>query len=106
MLVRITCQPGMRPAMLEILNSYADGLQEEPGTEIFVVSLDPDDESIVWLYEMFKDDEAQNAHRASTGFADMMASMPELMNGPPAVLQMEPLRMAMHETVLTEDWAF
>ncbi len=106
MLVRITCQPGMRPAMLEILNSYADGLQEEPGTEIFVVSLDPDDESIVWLYEMFKDDEAQNAHRASTGFADMMASMPELMNGPPAVLQMEPLRMAMQETVLTEDWAF
>jgi quinol monooxygenase YgiN len=106
LLVRLTCQEGMRPAMLEVLNTYADGLVEEPGTEMFVVSLDPDDESIVWLYELFKDVDAENAHRSSSGFADMMSSMPEFLNGPPAVLRMEPLRMAMQETVLSEDWAF
>ena len=106
LLVRLTCQEGMRPAMLEILNTYADGLDEEPGTEMFVVSLDPDDESIVWLYEIFKDTEAEEAHRSSAGFARMMATMPEFLDGPPAVLRMEPLRMAMQETVLAEDWAF
>jgi quinol monooxygenase YgiN len=106
LLVRLTCQEGLRPAMLEMLNTYADGLDEEPGTEMFVVSLDPDDENIVWLYEIFKDTEAEEAHRASSGFARMMSSMPELLDGPPAVLRMEPLRMAMQETVLAEDWAF
>lgn len=106
LLVRLTCMEGMRPAMLEILNTYADGLDEEPGTEMFVVSLDPDDESIVWLYEIFKDVDAENAHRSSSGFADMMSAMPEFLNGSPAVLRMEPLRMAMQETVLSEDWAF
>ncbi len=106
LLVRLTCQEGMRPAMLEVLNTYADGLEEEPGTEMFVVSLDPDDATIVWLYEVFKDEDAEEAHRASGGFARMMGTMPEFLSAPPAVLRMEPLRMVMHETVLAEDWAF
>ncbi|MBI1351838.1 MAG: hypothetical protein GC156_12050 [Actinomycetales bacterium] len=106
MLVRLTCKEGMRPSMLEILNTYADGLEEEPGTEMFVVSLDPDDVNLVWLFEVFKDDEAEEAHRASQGFAQMMGTMPEFLEGPPAVLRMEPLRMVLQETVLSEDWAF
>jgi quinol monooxygenase YgiN len=91
--------------MLDMLNTYADGLAEEPGTEVFVVSLDADDESIVWLYEIFQDDDAENAHRASGGFAKMMSQMPELLAGPPAVLRMEPLRLALQEDVLVEDWS-
>ena len=106
MLVRLTCDKGMRPAMLDMLNTYADGLAEEPGTEMFVVSLDADDDSIVWLYEIFKDEEAENAPRASAGFATMMSRMPEFIAGPPAVLRMEPLRMALQEGVLAEDWSF
>lgn len=106
MLVRLTCEQGMRAAMLDMLNTYADGLAEEPGTEMFVVSLDADDESIVWLYEIFKDEDAENAHRSSAGFARMMTEMPQFLSGPPAVLRMEPLRMAMQEGVLAEDWSF
>lgn len=106
MLVRITVKDGMRPAMLELLNTYTDGLAEEPGTEVFVVSLDPESVNTVWLYEMFRDDEAQNAHRASDGFAVLMAAMPPLLEGPPAVLRMDPLRMSMQENVFAEDWSF
>jgi len=105
-LVRLTCQDGMRAAMLDVVNTYADGLAEEPGTEVFVVSLDAENSSIVWLYEMFKDDDAENAHRASAGFARMMSTMPDLLASPPAILRMEPLRMAMQEGVLAEDWSF
>jgi quinol monooxygenase YgiN len=106
LLVRLTCHEGMRMAMLDMLNTYADGLQEEPGTEIFTVSLDPDDETIVWLYEVFRDLDAENAHRSSEGFAQMMTTMGELVSAPPAVLRMEPLRMVMQESVLAEDWSF
>ena len=34
----------------------------------------------------------------------MMSQMPDLLAAPPAVLRMEPLRMAMQEDVLAEDW--
>ncbi len=106
LLVRLTCKEGMRPSMLEVLNTYADGLEEEPGTEMFLLSLDPDDGNLVWLYEVFKDEDAEEAHRGSQGFARMMSTMPEYLEGPPAVLRMEPLRMVLQETVLAEDWAF
>ena len=105
LLVRLTCQEGLRPVLLDLLNTYADGLAEEPGTELYVVSLDPDDETIVWLYEIFKDEDAENAHRASSGFVTLMQSLPEVLGGQPAVLRMDPLRMALQEDVLTEDWS-
>ena len=92
--------------MLDILNTYADGLVEEPGTEVFMVSLDPDDGSLVWLYEVFKDEDAEDAHRSSAGFARMTGAMSDHLGAPPAVLRMDPLRMAMQESVLSEDWAF
>ena len=104
-LIRLTCTSGMRPALLEVLNTYADTLADEPGTEMFVVHVDPDDENNVWLYETFLDESAESAHRATRGFAEMMNGMPALLDGPPAILRMEPLRMSMQESVLTEDWS-
>lgn len=106
LLVRIVAKSGMRPAVLELLNTYTDGLGEEPGTEMFVVSLDPENEDTVWLYEMFRDEDAMEEHRASDGFHTLMASMPAYLDGPPAVLRMDPLRMAVHEQVLQEDFSF
>jgi quinol monooxygenase YgiN len=106
LLVRLTAVEGVRPALLDLLNTYADGLAEEPGTELFIVSMDPDDENIVWLYEIFADEDAENAHRGSDGFARLMASMPPMLDGPPAVLRTVPLRMSLQEQVLSEEWDF
>ena len=96
----------MRPALLEILNTYTDWLEEEPGTEFLVVSLDPENVSTIWLYEMFKDEGSENQHRNSRGFTAMMDKMPQLLDGPPAILRMDPLRMSIQEGVFAEDWAF
>lgn len=106
LMVRLTANAGMRPALLDLLNTYADGLAEEPGTELFIVSMDPGDANIVWLYEIFADEDAENAHRASDGFAVLMAAMPPLLDGPPAVLRTVPLRMSLQEQVLSEEWDF
>lgn len=106
MVVRLTSKPGMRAALLDVLNTYADGLAEEPGTEVYLLSTDPDDENLVWLFEIFKDDDAENDHRASQGFATMLGSLNDLLEAPPAVLRMDPVRLVMQETLLEEDWAF
>ena len=103
MLVRLTASPGMRAALLDALHRYADGLREEPGTEMYVVHTDPDDENIVWLYEIFADEDAQRAHQSADGFARLMGEIPDLLGGPPAVLRLSPLRMSLQEQVLQDD---
>ena len=106
LLVRLTAQEGLRLALLDVLNTYTDQLAEEPGTEVFIVSVDPDTPDNVWLFEIFKDEAAQEAHRASAPFAVLMGAMPPLLEGPPAVLRMDPLRMSLQQGMLHEDWAF
>ena len=106
LMVRLTANEGMRPALLDLLNTYADGLAEEPGTEVFVVSMDPEDANIVWLYEIFADEQAEEAHRASQGFGHLMSAMPELLNGQPAVLRTVPLRMTQQENMFSKEREF
>lgn len=103
LLVRLNCRSGLRAALLDLVNRYTDGLEEEPGTEVFVVSVDPDDADVVWLYEIFRDEEAQLAHRASAGFATLMEEMPDLLAQPPGVLRLDPLRMSLQPAVLDDD---
>lgn len=93
LVVRLTAQPGARPALLDALNRYVDRLDEEPGTESYVVSLDPDDESIVWLHEWFSDDAAYAAHRESAPFAALMSEMPDHLADGPGVMRLDPLRL-------------
>lgn len=105
LLVRLTAAAGRRLELLDVINTYADGLREEPGTELFMVSLDPDDEDLVWMYELFRDEDAENAHRAADGFTALLAGVADLLQGSPAVLRMEPIRMTVHEGVLSQDWS-
>ncbi len=103
MLVRLQAKPGGRAALLEVLNRYVDGLDEEPGTELFMLSIDPDDQDIVWLYEIFTNDEAQEAHRASQGFAELMGTMPDLLAQAPGILRINPLRLSLQNSLLRDD---
>lgn len=99
--VRLVSQPGLRTPVLATLHSYIDRLGEEPGTEAFLVCLDPDDSQVVWLYEWFRDADALGAHRESDAFAAMMAELPRYLATPPALVRVDPLRLHMQRRVLT-----
>lgn len=93
LLVRVVANPGQKFALLDCLNDYCENLDQEPGTEAFMISLDSSDENVIWLYEWFTDQEALEAHRSSEAFAVLMNKMPTLVSGPPGVLPMNPLRV-------------
>ncbi|MEI7452971.1 MAG: antibiotic biosynthesis monooxygenase [Actinomycetes bacterium] len=103
-LVRLTCKPGMRPALLEVLNKYVDRLDEEPGTEFYTLSIDPDSDNLVWLYQVYANDEAQVEHQQAPALAELLPAMQDLLNEPPAILRMSPLRMSLQETILSDNF--
>ena len=102
LLVRIPVVPGMRAAALDVLNRYVDDLHEEPGTEAFLVCVDPSDEHVVWLYEWFRDEDALVAHRESPLFHQLMAGLPELVTDSPGIMRLDPLRLRMSSAVTAE----
>jgi quinol monooxygenase YgiN len=101
LVVRLHCQTGTRPAILDALHSYADRLFEEPGTEAFVISLDPSSGDTVWLFEWFKDSDAWEEHRRAPAFVDLMESLSDRLSEPPGLLRLDPLRLNLSKVLLT-----
>ncbi len=106
LLVRLNVVEGKRTELLDLLNTYADRIGEEPGTEVYSVLVDPEDPDIVWLFEVFSNEEAELLHRQSVGFADLMHGLQKVLDGAPGILRMSPLRMTMQEDMFTQDWSF
>ncbi len=100
LVVRLVAQPGGRLALLDAVNRYADNLEEEPGTEAFVVSLDPADQDVAWLIEWFSNQTAFEDHRKAKGFENLMQELPELLSQPPGILRIDPLRMFVQRDVI------
>jgi len=104
MLVRIPANPGMRPALLDVLHRYADDLDQEPGTEAFLVCVDPDDGDVVWLYEWFQDEESLQAHREAPLFARLMEELPDLVADGPGLMRLDPIRLRMSSGVTAQSF--
>jgi quinol monooxygenase YgiN len=102
LIVRAEAKPGTRPVLLEALNNYLDGLDDEPGTEAFFVLLDPDDEDVVWLHSWFANAKAITRHQSSPRFEQLIATAADVLAEPPAVLQTNPLRLHLKRTVFEE----
>jgi quinol monooxygenase YgiN len=102
MVVRLRAAPGARANLLDAVNRYADGLADEPGTEAFIVSVDPGDDDVVWLVEWFTDHHAALAHRSADGFARLQHEMTEILADPPALMRFDPLRAHLSTEMLTD----
>jgi quinol monooxygenase YgiN len=103
LVVRLEAHPGGRPAVLDALHRYADLLDQEPATELFVISLDPDDAEVVWLHEWFHEEAGLDAHRAAPAFAALMSELSTSLANPPGVMRFQPLRMHLAEQLLSDD---
>lgn len=93
LVVRLVARAGMRPTLLDAVHRYTDRLAEEPGTEAFLISLDPGDTDVVWLQEVFHDEDAVAQHRAAPAFGELMHELGEVLVDGPAVLRLQPLRL-------------
>lgn len=100
--VRLAANPGGRPALLDALNRYSDTLDSELDTEMFLISLDPEDADVVWIYEWFSNEEGLQRHQAGNSFADLVREVPDLLAGPPGMLRVDPLRIHMKTDLFDE----
>jgi quinol monooxygenase YgiN len=103
LVVRLQANPGGRPAVLDALHRYLDRLDQEPATELFVISVDPDDVEVVWLHEWFHEEAGVDAHRAAPAFSELMNELSGALASPPGVMRFQPLRMHLAQQLLTEE---
>ena len=72
--------PGRRAALLEVLRELVDAAAvDEPGTLVYVMHEAADDPDTVVSYELFADEAALDAHKASAAVAAVMPRLGPLV---------------------------
>ena len=72
--------PGRRAALLEVLRELVDAAAvDEPGTLVYVMHEAADDPDTVVSYELFADEAALDAHKASPAVAAVMPRLGPLV---------------------------
>lgn len=82
---RLTAKPGKRNELIAALEELATSTRAEPGNREFVAYPARDDTDVVLGYELFDDQAAVDAHRATQAVADARARLDELLAQPPEI---------------------
>lgn len=98
-ILQMTARPGKRDDVLQILTHYARTLDGEPGTTLFAVSLDPNDENMVWVWEEFASGAAVQAHFQHDFFRALQLELGELLAEPASVRPLAPVVRRVQEVV-------
>ena len=72
--------PGRRAELLDLLRELVDAAAtNEPGTLVYVMHEADDDPDVVVSYELFADEDALEAHKASRAVASVMPRLGPLV---------------------------
>ena len=83
MWVTLTLKEGMRDEAVAIIQEALDNVQAEPGTLVYVVNTDPNDENVVHFYEAYADQDALFAHGGSEWFKAFSPKLGAVLAGKP-----------------------
>ena len=82
---RLTAKPGKRDELRQVLDDLAAETRAEPGNEMFVVHDARDEPGVMLGYEVFRDDDALAAHRATAAVAVARERLDGLLATPPEI---------------------
>ena len=83
MWVKLDIQPGKRDEAVEIIQEALAAVESEPGTLIYVLNADPNDENVLYFYEAYTDNDALTAHGAADWFAAFGPKLRPVLAGRP-----------------------
>ncbi len=89
-IAKLTVKPGKRDEFVSAFKPMFEAVNEEAGTEVYVLSLDESDDDVAWVYELYTDADAMAAHSGSDAMAAMFAAVGPLVAGAPELNMVKP----------------
>lgn len=91
LIAKIPLQPGKRDDFVTAFTPMIEAVNDEAGTEIYVLNFQDDDENVVWVYELYTDADAMAAHSSSDAMAALMGELGDLVGGVPELIACTPV---------------
>jgi quinol monooxygenase YgiN len=88
----LKAKPGKGDELAEVLGGLVDAVADEDGTEQFVIHRSSDEPDTVFFYEVYRDQDALDAHRKNPALGAGGAALGELLDGRPVLTTLTPVR--------------
>jgi quinol monooxygenase YgiN len=88
---KLTSVPGKRDELAEALRQAVANTHGEPGTLIYILHADTKEHDILWMYELYADQAALDAHMGSEGFKAIGPAIGGLLGAAPELHFVTPL---------------
>jgi autoinducer 2-degrading protein len=89
MLAKVTTHDGKGDEFVAAFAPLFEAVEDEPGTELYVLNRSKDDPNVFWFYELYADTDALAVHggseamaKAAAGFGPLIASSELTMGAP------------------------
>ncbi len=89
MLARLVTQDGKGDELVAAFDGLFRQVEDEPGTELYVLNRSTSDPNVFWFYELYRDADALGAHgsseamqKAATAFGPLIAESELVMGAP------------------------
>ncbi len=91
MFANLVALPDQADEVEAILRDLVASTEEEAGTEVYVMTRDPNRSDAFWFFELYTDEAALGAHAAGSGMAAALVGLDGKLAEAPMLTQVEPL---------------
>ena len=90
-IAKITSKPGMRNDLARALDGAFPNVDKETDTTYYILHEDDNDENVLWMYELYTNKAALEAHQSAPWFKEWGPSLAPFMGGRPELIFMKPV---------------
>jgi quinol monooxygenase YgiN len=84
-IARLAAKEGQRDALLAAFEAFLPAVEAEEGTEIYSLHLDEADPNLIWVFELYTDRAALEAHAGSPAFMEFLGAAGPLIGDAPGL---------------------
>jgi len=92
MIAKFTCIDGKRDDLYAGLAPMMDHVASEEGTLLYQLLEDPNDANVAYMYELYADGDALQAHSTSDVMKQIMNAFGDVLAGRPELTMLTPVR--------------
>ncbi len=90
LIAKLPVKPGKRDELVAAFGPMMEAVNDEAGTEIYILNLDQGDENVAWVYELYTDADGMTAHSSSDAMAALFGAIGDLIDGTPDLIMLTP----------------
>jgi quinol monooxygenase YgiN len=90
-IAKLVAKEGRGDDMAKALGTMIEAVENEPGTEVYVMHRSAQEPDSIWFYELYTDADASKAHSASDAMKQMFTDLADIIGGRPELTILEPV---------------